>query len=56
VTAVRESSIPLVTPAAELQQAHLAEGDRIRICLERECPLLNVAICQMACAETPPSS
>jgi hypothetical protein len=30
------------------EHAQLAERDHIRVCLERQLPLLNVAICQMA--------
>jgi hypothetical protein len=40
----------------DAQQAHRAEGDRIRICLERQLPLLNVAICQMTSGVTRPTS
>ena len=32
----------------EPHNAHLAERDHIRNCLEQQLPLLNVAICQMA--------
>jgi hypothetical protein len=32
----------------EEQQAHRAEREHIRSCLEQQLPLLNVAICQMA--------
>jgi hypothetical protein len=35
----------------EAQHAQLAERDHIRVCLERQLPLLNVAICQMAAEE-----
>ena len=38
----------------EAQQAHAAERARILACLEQQLPLLNVAICQMRCADSPP--
>jgi hypothetical protein len=38
----------------EVQQAHAAERARILACLEQQLPLLNVAICQMRCADSPP--
>ena len=45
-----EGRLPVMVVHAwvEAQDAERAERDRIRICLERQLPLLNVAICQMA--------
>jgi hypothetical protein len=45
-----EGRLPVMIVHAwiEARHARLAEGEHIRICLERGLPLLNVAICQMA--------
>lgn len=40
--------VMLVHAWVEAQHAPLAERDHIRICLERQLPLLNIVICQMA--------
>ena len=54
----QEARLPvmIVHGWVDAEQAHLAEGDRIRICLERQLPLLNVAICQMTSAAARPTS
>jgi hypothetical protein len=54
----QEARLPvmIVHGWVDAQQARGAEADYIRICLERECPLLNVAICQMTSGATRPAS
>ena len=46
----QEGRLPvmLVHAWVEAQDAPRAERDHIRICLERQLPLLNIVICQMA--------
>jgi len=46
----QEGRLPvmLVHAWVETQDAPRAERDHIRICLERQLPLLNIVICQMA--------
>ena len=46
----QERRLPVMVVHAwtEAEHAQLAERDHIRACLERQLPLLNVAICQMA--------
>jgi hypothetical protein len=48
--------VMIVHAWVDAQQASLAERDRIRLCLELQLPLLNVAIGQMARAEARPAS
>jgi hypothetical protein len=45
----QEGRLPVMVVHAwiEAERAQLAERDHIRACLERQLPLLNVAICQM---------
>jgi len=55
----QEARLPvmIVHGWVDAEHARLAEADRIRICLERQLPLLNVAICQItSCAATRPIS
>src|ERR1700758_15619 len=49
----RERRLPMmvVHDWVEAPQAHAAERARILACLEQRLPLLNVAICQMSCAD-----
>ncbi len=51
----REGRLPVMIVHAwvEARHAQLAERERILACLERQLPLLNVAICQMTCADSP---
>lgn len=51
----QEGRLPMmvVHDWVEAQQAHAAERARILACLEQRLPLLNVAICQMRCADPP---
>jgi hypothetical protein len=46
----QEGRLPVMVVHAWVvaEHAQLAERDHIRVCLERQLPLLNVAICQMA--------
>jgi hypothetical protein len=48
-----EGRLPVMIVHAwiEAELAQLAERDHIRACLERQLPLLNVAICQMAAVD-----
>lgn len=52
-----EGRLPVMVVHAwvEAQHAQRAERDRIQICLERQLPLLNVAICQIPGAEEAPT-
>jgi len=54
----QEARLPvmIVHGWVDTEQARLAEGERIRSCLERQVPLLNVAICQMTSAAARPTS
>jgi hypothetical protein len=46
----QEGRLPVMVVHAwvDTQHAHVAERDYMRVCLERQLPLLNVAICQMS--------
>src|SRR5262249_5900075 len=47
----RRLPVMIVHAWVDAERARLAERDHIRICLERQQPLLNVAICQIASME-----
>ena len=50
-----EGRLPMMIVHAwvEAEHAQLAERERIRLCLERQLPVLNVAICHVGGADDP---
>ena len=50
-----EGRLPMMIVHAwvEAERAQLAERERIRLCLERQLPVLNVAICHVGGADDP---